>query len=474
MKLKTISAILLKLSGLLLSLFYLSWMNWHNQVPVDAGDGLIHYSVAKQSWIEHHYFLNHWGKPLFTLLSSGFAQISFAWYTAFNSIVFAFTCIFAFKLFNKFNLGIVYYLLFPILLTCVPDYAYCVLAGMTEPLFGLLLVLAIYLAFDKKWILFALVISFVPFSRSEGMLVVGAALALLFFVMEWKAIPFLTVGFLVYAFIGWDHYDSFLWYFKADPYPEESIYGSGPWYHYIVTWANHVGLITLLLFPIGLFGCYVAFKKKYLPHFGAIFLFGMAIWAGIIVVHSYLWAYGLKGAAGLTRVASLGLPVALLFILIGCHFVTKELNKIPHIVVSIGLILLIKKEITELPYPIKANPFEAELIEAADFAEKNYPNERIYYFHPLIPWRLNCGVMDNNPQFNQKYFNNNIDIIMQLKPGSLVIRDPQFGPVDQGLTLELVEAAKDKLIPIKVIGTKFPHTVYTGEKVQVVIYRVAP
>lgn len=327
MKLKPISVVSLKLAGLLISLIYLFWMNAQNQVPVDAGDGLIHYSIAKQAWVEHVYFLDHWGKPLFTLLSSGFAQISFSWYTAFNCVVFALTCSVGFKLFNKFKLGTVYYILFPVLLICVPDYTYCVLAGMTEPLFGLLLILAIYLAFDQKWVLFAIVVSFVPFARSEGMLVVVLAFTLLLFVMEWKAIPFLALGFLIYAVIGWWVSDSFLWYFTSDPYPEKSIYGSGPWWHYLMTWQNHFGLITLILFPAGLFGCFVAWKNRYIPHFGRIFLFGMAVWAGIIATHSYFWAFGLKGSAGLTRIASLGMPVALLFILIGCHFITKELDR---------------------------------------------------------------------------------------------------------------------------------------------------
>ena len=473
MKLKTISTFSLKVSGLLMSLFYLLWMNWHNQIPVDAGDGLIHYSIAKQSWVEHKYFIDHWGKPLFTLLSSGFAQISFAWYTAFNCLVFALTCFFAFKVFHQFKLGFVYYILFPILLVCVPDYVYCVLAGMTEPLFGLLLVASIYLAFSQKWILFAIVVSLMPFSRSEGMLVVVLGLVLLLFVMEWKAIPFLAFGFVIYAIIGGVFFDSFWWYLDS-PYPEDSIYGSGPWYHYLMTWANHFGLITLFLFPFGMFGCYVAWKKRHTNNFALIFLFGMAVWAGIIAVHSVFWAFGMQGSAGLTRIASLGLPVALLFILIGCHFVTRELNKIPHIAMSILLLLLINKELSELLYPIKANPFEAELIEAAVFAEKNYPNERIYYFHPIIPWKLNCGVKDTDTRLEQKFFNGNIDFVMGLKPGSLVIRDPQFGPVEQGLTLALVEEAKHKLIPIKVITTKLPYTVYTGEKVQVVVYRVAP
>jgi hypothetical protein len=341
-------------------------------------------------------------------------------------------------------------------------------------LFGLLLTAGICFAFKQKWILFALVVSFTPFARSEGMLAVVAAVGLLIVVRQWKALPFLFVGFLVYAVAGWLLLDSPWWYFENDPYPKGSIYGTGPWWWYLSTWKNHLGLITLALLPFGIFGCIVLWKKQLIPHFVAIFLFGTGIYLGIVVIHSYFWAFGLKGSAGLTRIATLGLPVLLTFIVIGCHFVTKQLNTIPHVVAGLGVGLLIVKEISELPYPLKANPLEQLLIDAADYAHANYPRKRIYYFHPLIPWRLNAGIKDTESNLEQRYFNRQPNMVLEMQPGGILIRDPHYGPVEQGLPLDFVDSFKQKLIPVKVYRTKEPYSVYTGEKIEVVVYKVAP
>lgn len=471
---KSFPTLLLKSSGLIFGLIYLFRMDLLNQLPVDSGDGILHYSIAQQSWNESFYFLDHWGKPLYTLFASGFAQIGFKWYIGFNLLVFALTSLIAFALFHRLKVAVFYYLLFPILLLCVPDYTYCVLAGMTEPFFGLLLTLAIYLAVCQHWRLFALVISFTPFARSEGMLVVAAALVLLLLVRQWKTIPVLLTGFVLYGLIGLWLIDSFWWYFENNPYPEKSIYGSGPWYHYLATWKNHFGLITLCLLPFGLFGCLVLRKKQLIPHFTWIFLFAVGVYLGIVVVHSYLWAFGLRGAAGLTRMASLGLPVVLLFILIGCHFVTRELNTIPHIVAGLVVSLLVVKEFRELPYPLKANAFEKLLIQSADYAQAHYPGKRIYYFHPLIPWRLNVGIKDTHSRLEQRYFNRIPSAVTDMQGGAILIRDPQFGPVEQGLPLDFVDSFPNKMIPVKVFRTTEPYSVYTGEKVEVILYEIAP
>jgi hypothetical protein len=471
---KTAASVAFKYAGLTGALVYLIAMNLSNQLPLDVGDGIVHYSIAKASWNEPTFFLDHWGKPLFTLLSSGFAQISFKWHIGFNILVYALTCVAAFRLFKQLNIGKAYYFLFPPLLICVPDYANCLLAGMTETLFGLLLVCAILLAFQQRWILFALLVSLAPFARSEGMLVVIAALPLLLIARQWKSIPFLLAGFLVYGLIGLWLIDSFWWYFENNPYPEKSIYGSGPWYHYLDNWKIHFGVISMWLLPIGLFGSLVVWKKKLVPNFGWIFLFGMGIWLGIIVIHSYFWAYGLRGSAGLTRIATLGLPAALLLILIGCHFVTKELNAIPHLIGGLLITFLCVKEIRELPYPLRANAFEKILLESADYIGKEYPEGDICYYHPLIAWRLNVGIKDNPSRFKQMCFSNNPDIVNGLKPGTIIVREPQFGPVENGLNQSTMDALSKKLIRVKTFRVTEPYEVYTGEVVEVVIYKVAP
>lgn len=453
---------------------YYILMNWRNKLPVDAGDGILHYSISKQSLKDPLYLLDHWGKPLYTLMASPFAQLGFKWYVVFNILVFAATCFVVFVLLKHLKAGWFYYTLFPLLLVAVPDYSYCVLGGMTEPFFGLLLVLLIYFSIRNNWLVFAIIASFTPFARSEGMLVVVAAFGLMLWLRQWKYLPLLLTGFLIYAVAGWIILDKFWWYFSENPYPPDSIYGSGPWYHYIVSWANHFGVITLILLPVGLLGCNILSKKRAIPHFTLVFLFGIGIYLGIVVIHSYFWAFGLRGAAGLTRIATLGLPAILLFVVIGCEYVTRELGRIPHLIGGTILILLFVKEFPELPYPLKPNPFEDILIQAADYVDEHYDDEPIYYYHPLLAWRMNVGMKETHTRYEQLCFGNNKDILYNATPGGILIRDPQFGPVEHGLKLDFMAQFPEKFRLIKTIRANAPYSVYTGEPAEVKIYEIMP
>lgn len=469
---KRITAFLYTYSGFITGLIYLTIMNFRNRIPVDAGDGVVHFSIARQSFHEPLYLLDHWGKPLFTLLSSPFAQINFKGYVCFNILVFALTCLLAFRIFKRLKAGWFYYVLFPLILISVPDYAYCVLGGMTEPLFGLLLLALTYFALCERWLLFGIIASFMPFARSEGMLVVIAAAGVLLLLKQWKFIPLLLTGFVLYAVAGWFAIGDAWWYFNNNPYPAGSMYGTGEWNHYIKTWDVHFGLLNLLLLIPGTLGWLILRNKKAIPHFGVHLLFGVGIYLAIIAIHSYFWTYGLRGSAGLTRIATLGLPSATLFILIGCSYVTRELGRIPHLIGGTVLSIIAIKEIRELPYPLQANPFEALLLQSAKYVLNHDQTATVYYYHPLIAWGMNIGIKDQHTRFMQFGFHNDSTFVTRLKEGSLLIRDPQFGPVEQGLPLDLIQQLDHTLVKVCTFRTNEPYSVYTGEPVEVVVYKI--
>lgn len=470
--LKALSAPLISGLGLFMALAWLLVMAQKNTIPVDSGDGLVHYAIARQSWNDAQLFLDHWGKPLFTLFSSAFAQFGFQVYIGFNILIFALTCIVAFRIFDRFQLGKAYYWFFPLLLIVVPDYAYCVLGGMTEVLFSFLVVLSLYFAFAERWTFFALVISFMPFARSEGMLLIPLAIVLLLFLRKWKYLPLLTTGFVVYAIVGMAFGHPYNWYFTENPYPAVSPYGSGPWNHFLLLTDNHTGILTLLLLPFGLFGWLVARKRSGKPKVVWIAMFALAIYGGIFLAHSWFWYWGTNASAGLTRVIIMGLPGLLLVVLVGCHYVTRELNSIPHIFAGLLIFLFMIKEIRELPYPLKANPEEEQVIAAADYVEKHLPSKEVAYYHPLFIWRLNGGVKDTETRFHQRSFANNPEIVLELKPGSLIVRDPHFGPVDMSLKQDVIDACGDRLRVLKRFPVSGATNAPENEPAEVTIFEV--
>ena len=461
--------VLLKGLTLAAGILYLVIMNCRNMLPVDSGDGLQHFSIAQEAFAHPLYLLDHWGKPLFTLLASPFAQISFKWYIGFNIIVYALTCLTAFRLFSFLKAGTGYYLLFPALLVIVRDYTAGVLGGMTEPLFGLMIVLMIWSGFRKSWYWFAIIASFTLFSRSEGMFVILLALPVLVFNGQWKAIPFLATGFLVYAIIGWYALDLFWWYFELNPYSGPG-YGKGVWHHYLDYRETHTGNLTLLLFPFGLFGLFLFVKKKIIPKSVYVILFGFGIYIGIIVIHSYLWTYGLRGSLGLTRIATLGLPGALMLTLVGCHYITRELHFLPNVLFFILLSLGIKKEYKFLGYPNEPSPLDEIVFQAADYTSEHYPHARVHYYNPLVGWKMGIRIKDPDARVKQYFFNADTITLNGMQNGDIVIRDPAYG-MEQGLPFDFIEKAGIFTEVKKFVATK-PYSVYNNEPIEVHIYRI--
>jgi hypothetical protein len=52
-----------------------------------GGDSIGHYLLAHHAWKYPNLFFNHWGKPVFTMLSSPFAQFGFKGVKLFNVFV---------------------------------------------------------------------------------------------------------------------------------------------------------------------------------------------------------------------------------------------------------------------------------------------------------------------------------------------------------------------------------------------------
>jgi hypothetical protein len=451
-------------------LSYFIFVVLQNEVPIDDSDGLQHYFTSQYAWSNHTFFLNHWGKPLFILFSSPFAQFGFKAYLFFNLIVFLLSVLIVFSLFRKFKASPLAYFFFPISCFLIPDYVEGVCGGMTEPFFGLLLLLILWLGVHQKWILFALVTSFLPFARSEGMLVILMAGVFLLVIKEVKALPFLLIGFILYAFTGKLLLNDWMWYFNNDPYPENSPYGNGTWYHYLQAFKRHIGIINFLLLPFISYYLYRLFKKGEKRLF-LLFLFFIGIYILVIVVHSYLWANGLKGAMGLSRLATLGVLPVLFFAVLSFNLVISQKNIVTLIVVVL-LSALTVNQIAHYDLPTKETEFHSSLKKAIQYTKKHY-SKKTYYFHPMIAYYEGINTFDTKIKTTQSFGLLSDEGIHYLRKGDCIIRDSQFGPVEQGMPFDRIEQIS-WLKKVKTISLKTPFTEYHGEPRCVIIYEVMP
>lgn len=305
-----------------IAVMYVAVLIFLNEGVLDEGDGVSHYTISRYSWQHPELFVNHWGKPLYTLLSSPFAQFGIKGIAVFNLILFFVSTLWLYRIAQRFNLP--HSWLIPILLVASPEYLHNVLAGHTEILFGTLLLFVIVQMLRQHWVLAVVICSFLPFSRSEGMLPVLLLGGILAHQGQWKIIPLLLSGFLIYAVAGELLTGNFLWYFTQDPYGGfKSVYGSGPWHHFLSNAPAIFSISGVILLIIG--GFYFADRllKRNWQHRNVVFFAG-AVFIGIFTVHSVLWAHGLKGSLGLLRVIVGIVPLAIPVMLYGLNKINIE------------------------------------------------------------------------------------------------------------------------------------------------------
>ena len=107
----------------------------------------------------------------------------------------------------------------PILLLYSVLYFLILQSAMTEPLFSLLLLHSAYLFYRERYVAAALLASFLIYSRSEGMFMLVIFGGYLLAQRQWKSLPLLLFGFLLYSTIGYFSGHDFLWYFSENPLP---------------------------------------------------------------------------------------------------------------------------------------------------------------------------------------------------------------------------------------------------------------
>lgn len=461
-------------------LFCLGWlvfMMFQNEVPVDVGDGLMHYFYSQASWENHDLFLHHWGKPFFILLSSPFAQLGFNGMVLFNILLFCGTALLGIKILQKFNISVWIQVLFPLILIHAHDYSETILGGLTEPLFNFATILSLFLLIEKKYIWFAVVVSLMPFMRSEGQLPVLLALVLLLYNKSYRSIPFLFSGFLVYALAGILVYSDFWWYFTESPYSmQNDIYGKGTWEHYFISYKNYLGNPGLYILMLGIPSMvFLLLKKKWAELQLEWSFYAYGIFLGVVLSHSYFWATGQNGSLGLTRIATQGMPLFLLLNLyhIGCLDIFK--HKLAHIAFKVFALIIAIVLVTSKHFPVVAKPLDRQVIEAAnyleDFKQKEY---RVYYHFPLFGYAYGENPFLKN---QQSVFHGFGDLGEELKtilrPGDIIVRDSHFGPMEANLPLSEIQKYP-QLVKIKEFISSEQIDDRFGEIEGVFIYQYIP
>lgn len=429
-----------------LSLVYLGVLVFLTEGVIDQGDGLGHHHIARFSWKHRWLMLDHWGKPVYTLLSSPFAQFGIKGSAVFNVLVFAATAFMLLRIVQHFRMKFTW--LIPVLLLCSPEYMNNILAGLTETLFGAFVVAIVWQLLQKNWKMAALLVSFLPFVRSEGQLAVVLLFPLLLWMRQWKALPLLFTGFVLYGLAGIVVFGDFLWYFHNDPYKGfGSVYGHGEWHHFIFGSVGIFGAPLLVLFFLGSF--YFADRMvRGRPDNWLVLLFAFGIFAGVYVTHSVLWAEGIKGSLGLLRVIICVFPLAIPVIIYGLEKINLQTTFVRRAGLAVILACALYMPYRYFVIPAKMT-VEEKLYGGAGTWLKNYLAsskllpKTIAVHNPMISEYGDFDLFDKDrfPNFWQIK-----TPYSELGTDDLIVWDSQFGAVEGALEYDTIEKYKFNLL----------------------------
>ncbi|MES2565277.1 MAG: hypothetical protein V4565_00320 [Bacteroidota bacterium] len=410
--LKNIQNHLLFLITLFVSASLLLYFAYHNEICEGGPDNVWHYYFSKYALQYPDFFLHHWGKPLFILLSTGFAQFGFFGIKVFNVMCGLASAVVVYKI--LIHLNIRYAWISAALLLFSPIYFITLQSALTEPLFSLMLITAVYLYLTDKLTLATCLLSFLIFSRSEGMFIIICFAAYLVIIKQWMRLPLLLMGFVIYAIVGYLMGHDFLWYFTENPYQYESPYGHGHYTDILKRYESIWGLSFLIVLCIAsIFLLYKFFIQKQYMFWKPInetskIMYLVFIPSAIFLgFHLYVWHNGLCGSAGLERVLASVIPCYV--VLTFWAFDKLVFSRFPKFlsILLIGSFFYyhVQTPFKVLSYPLKAWGGDKCELDAAVWFKTIMPKQCvIYYAYPNIVLHLDRDPFDKNLNREQMQF----------------------------------------------------------------------
>ena len=406
----------------------------------DTGDSVMHYLFAKYAPWHPELFFDHWAKPMFVILSSPFAQFGMKGMKLFNVICLLGNLYFAVRVAEALKLKLAWAA--SIFIFFAPLCFTLTFSGLTEPLFAFWLTVFLFFEVVKqKHIIAALWVSFLPFVRSEGLIILIPVGLYYLLDKRFLALLLLGAGHVIMGLAGSFVYGTVFWVITKIPYTGSGSYGSGKLFHFVHQLFYVIGLP---IYGLLLFGFISGLVKSDVRRNRAMFILIMGGFALFFAAHSLFWYFGLFHSFGLKRVMVAVIPLISLIALIGLNTLNDALNKIPKwqkgVVVFIVALTVIfpllgtpssihwKKDLGKEPVQDVCEQVGTYFSKRGGIAGK------FCYASPYLSETLNVDYF--NP--SQHVMPGDMDI-KNLVPGDYLIWDFWFCPVEFGMTLERLQ-----------------------------------
>ena len=442
---------------------------------VGGADDIAHFKFSRYAFKYPEYFLDPWAKPLFTILMAPFAQFGMIGVRFFNILLGLGAALLTYLTAKKLTFRHPVLALFMLVFT--PIYSALIISGMTEILFSFILILGIYLFFSKREIWSAVVISMLPFVRTEGIVIFPLFFLAYAVNRQWKAIPFLAAGLLFFSIIGSFHYNDFFWVINTMPYTGNArdIYGTGELLYYVNKFRPIFGpplffliLGGLLYIPIHFLTCNKDTRYRYFN----IVLVGFLPFLVYFAAHCYVWWKGTGNSVGEIRVIAAIFPSAVLLALFGWDGLLRWLPFHKSIKITLSAILAVMLVFSTFmirQLPVGFEPSQQLVQQAAKWYKASpYASSKTIYFDPH--WWFFLDIDPANQGRSIQFMPDVKQPQNNILPGELVVWDAHYGPNEGRLPLDrLIRNPCFELI--RVFKPDIPFQVLGGYDYQVCIFK---
>jgi ABC-type cobalt transport system substrate-binding protein len=408
-----------------------------------GADNITHYLISHYAFKHPHLFLNAWGRPLYTILSAPFAQFGLLGVKMLNILLGLSTAWLAFRIAEMLKLKPAFLSLLFVCFT--PLYFMMMPTALTEILFSFVLVLSVFLFICGNYIASAFVISFLPFARTEGFILLPLFFLAFLWIKQYKAIPFLAAGVIIFSFLGAFYYKDIFWVFTQFPYPvtyHHPIYNkTGSLWHFLESRDYTLGLPLEILFVAGMIGMIrdLFTRDKTILH--RVYLLGILVLAPFLLYfafHSVLFWKAMGGSMGLDRVLAAVMPLAALIALKGYGSLETVIGKNRYIRVGFLAVVLIAVVIlpfTKNPIPFPLSPEEKSIREAASWIKASpYSGRLLFYTDNNVPYYVGADPWQKNPA--DCYLFGDAKYLDTIPAGSLLVWDAHFGANESKVPLD--------------------------------------
>jgi len=420
---------------LIISFFTVIIIYFKADTTYDQGDGVVHYQIARYSWKYPHLFLDLWGKPFFTLISSPFAQFGLKGINIFQALNAAAISWFLFSIASKINLKFAWTI--PAFVFFAPVYFAVMNSGLVEVCFGMMFMFSVCLVFNKKYYASALVASLLPFVRPEAYAVMPLLAVIYVYRRKFIAIPLLLTAAIIYTLIGYSYFKDILWIIHqnynlvGDSYPGMK----GSYFHYFgffnQIWGSVYTVLLLLGIGIILSQGYRLFRRKPEHEFvEEVFVLFLGSTLGCFVLHSLLCGMpGILNNLGMLRYLAVLIPSSALIALIGLNMINlpafTKINFLKPAIVILIVILVIRSSFAQWYYPFKPNNEQLVMKQMGSYIKSTCPDfKKMFYWHPLLP--LSAELDPYEIKRVEMLWSASLEMLNQMPDSSLILWDSHF------------------------------------------------